>query len=490
VKTLIIDVGSSSVRALIFGSVLEVQAVVSRPHTFTTTPPGASMVEAETLRGLTENCLDEILAHPAAQGIEIVGMATFVGNLLGMDAAGDALTPVHTYADTRSAADAENLRAQIVLEGADALEQIHQRTGCPHHTAYHPSRLQWLARTLPEIPVRWGDFGTYLYSAWFGRSVPCSYSVAAWSGLLDRAALTWDAEWLRRLNLSAEQFPALVDYSTAQVGLAAEYAARWPQLRETPFYLAVGDGAAANIGSGAVDSSTLALTVGTTAALRRVVQREPSLAPPPVPIGLWAYRVDAAYHLIGGATTEGGNIYQWASQILARDADSEALDGHILNTLPGAHGLTVLPLLAGERSPGYRADATGTITGLRMSTTATDILVAALEGVALRISLIKQLLVEGDAAPAQVIAGGGALNASRGWAQLFADALDCPLHIAAEPEITARGVAILAQAARQGVLQAQPPRVSAIIQPRPAAVEAFRHLREAQIELYKRLYGG
>src|SRR5690606_27131338 len=130
--------------------------------------------------------------------------------------------------------------------------------------------------------------------------------MSSWSGLLNRTALAWDTAWLERLNLDPQTLPPLADYDTTQIGLNAAYRERWPQLQRTPFYLAVGDGAAANVGCGAVSEGKIALTVGTTAALRRIT---PS---PQLPEGLWSYRVDGAHYLVGGATSEGGNIFQWA----------------------------------------------------------------------------------------------------------------------------------------------------------------------------------
>ena len=50
--------------------------------------------------------------------------------------------------------------------------------------------------------------------------------------------------------------------------LAPTYAARWPALANVPFCLAVGDGAAANVGEGCSAPGATALTVGTTGAVR------------------------------------------------------------------------------------------------------------------------------------------------------------------------------------------------------------------------------
>lgn len=478
---LIIDIGSSSVRALLFDHDARPidEAMTRTPYQFTTTPPGAATVEAEQVRAMVEQCLDKLLDHPAAQAIEAVGMATFVGNVLGIDKDGQPVTPVFTYADLRSAEYVDNLRGQIDLEAA------HQRTGCLLHTAYLPARLAWLRETQPTMWTKaqqWSDLGAYLYRTWFGNA-PSSYSVASWSGLLDRAHLTWDAEWLRVLGLAAEQFPALGDYSDAQHGLQAAYVERWPRLRDVPFYLAIGDGAAANVGVGAVEAGQIALTIGTTAALRVVTQAEL----PDVPSGLWSYRVDRVHHLIGGATTEGGNIFQWAQSTLRLD-DQQAIEHHLAKAAPDGHGLTFLPLLAGERSPGWAVNATGSINGLRLSTTPMDILQAALEGVALRLSLIADQLraITGDAPT--VLTGGGALDASPAWAQIVANALNRPLRMLTTAETTARGVAMLVLShLKRRPLSAFALAVSHEVTPQPEHVAVLRKARDRQQEQYAKL---
>jgi gluconokinase len=150
------------------------------------------------------------------------------------------------------------------------------------------------------------------------------------------------------------------------------------------------------------------------------------------------------------------------------------------------HGLTFLPLLAGERSPGWSANATGAIIGLRLSTTPLDILQAALEGVALRLALIARQL--GDLAGAAVIASGGALASSPTWTQIIANALNCPLHLTAESEITARGTAILAlRSLGKDGLNDFPPEISAVINPQPEGVAALRAASARQVELYRKV---
>ncbi|MEL6149034.1 MAG: gluconokinase [Chloroflexota bacterium] len=472
--TLVIDIGSSSVRALLVDEDLRTigESVSRCQHAFHTAPDGTSVADPLELRGLVEEAVSGALAHPRAQHITAVGMDTFVGNLLGVDADNNPVTPLFTYADTRSADAVQHIADEIDVEA------MHQRTGCPHHTAYHPGRLHWLQQSQPETVAkvaRWLDFGTYLYRVWFGRAVPASYSVSSWSGLMNRHDMMWDAPLLDYLTVAPEKLPALADVYDAQQGLAAEYAQMWPALHEVPFYLPVGDGAAANIGSGGVHAGHLVLTIGTTAALR-IVKKD---GRGEIPQGLWEYSVDKERHLLGGATSEGGNIYEWAAGTLnLNGTDTEtALAGRT----PDGHGLTFLPLLAGERSPGYATRATGTLHGLRLFTTSLDILQAGMEGVALRLALIADLLTEPGT---PVYGGGGAMYASDVWAQIIADALNRPLHVLDEPEVTARGVAAIVLRKFDA---AASPKIAHSIHPIARHVSIYAEARQRQAELYRKM---
>lgn len=476
---LVLDIGSSSARALLFDAQAQLVQGISAAYTyeFDTLPLGSATIDTRKLQEAVEGCIDAILQHTT--DIQAVGIATFVGNVLGINANSQPITPIYSYADTRSAEDVAILREKIDTQVA------HQRTGTIHHTAYLPGRLHWLRRTEPDVfhtVEKWVDFGTYLYSQWFSKSL-ASYSASSWSGLLNRENLTWDSEWLELLEMDETKFPPLADYDEFQCGLNARYAERWPALKNVPFYLAVGDGVSANIGSGAVTPKHIALTVGTTAALR-IISGEKH---PVVPHGLWSYRVNKALHLIGGATTEGGNIFNWVYETFTIP-DIALAENEIGSRAADIHGLTFLPLLTGERSPGWSLGASGAVIGLRLSTTPIDILQAALEGVALRLSLIEEQLKKLTGENVEIMVSGGAVRKSRVWTQIIANALNHPLNILDEVELTARGVAIMILHTLKGrSLDDFPPHVEMTLFPEKSQVEALAQARERQVELYRKL---
>ena len=474
---LVLDVGSSSVRALLFDEHLTLipDAIARRKHHFMTELSGQSTANAGDLRGLIEQCIDDILVHPQANTITAVGMATFVGNVLGVDANYAPITPLYTYADTRS-----QMIVPELMERLD-LAQVHQRTGCRIHSAYNTAKLYWLkeheSETCKQV-TQWTDFATYCYRTWFGRDVPTSYSVASWSGLLDRENLTWDDTWLDVLG--SPQLPELADYTSTQQGLSSVYRERWATLADVPFCLAVGDGVGANIGVGGVSPDVPVLTIGTTAAVRMVTPQLDS-----VPDGLWAYRVDSGRYLLGGATSEGGNVFGWAMNTLKLDADT--LDDDLLARQPAQHGLTALPHLAGERSPGWQGDATGMLHGLHLGTQPIDMLQALLEGVAFRLRLIVDQLGTENVA---INASGGALEQSRAWRQIIADVMGRPLRILSVQEATARGVAILVKAHLDPHYQAEPPTIAETIMSNEQHTQIYEKHLNAHVEMYDLLYSG
>lgn len=432
---LALDIGTSSARARIYderGAPLPGHAH-QEPYEATITADGGVEHDADRLLQAVSACLDGALAHGRRPEILGVGVTSFWHGLLGLDAGGRPATPILTWADTRAARDADLLRHALDED------RIHARTGCHLHASYWPAKLHWLAHDRPAVfrrVARWGSIGEYLEQTFFGEAAT-SISMASGTGIFDQRALTWDPESLAAAGIDERHLFPLRDRGDGRGGLRSPWSRRWPALASATWFPALGDGACSTIGSDCVDASRIALNVGTSAAMRFVAE-EPLVAPR----GLWSYRVDRKRALAGGATSEGGNVHAWLRSVLRVPDEAEA-EAALAQAEPDAHGLTVLPFLAGERSPGWRGERRATISGLSLDTTAIAILRAGLEAVALRLAMVYALLAPLAAPHHAVIASGGALR-SRAWVQMIADALGHPLLLSPEEEATSRGCALLA----------------------------------------------
>lgn len=482
---LTLDIGTSSLRAMLFDSrgraLADHWAQIS--YEMRTTPDGGVESDAEVLLARAEEAIDAVLARAGslAGRIAVVGTSTFWHTLVGV--AGDrAVTPLYTWADTRAAGAAARLRQRLDERA------VHARTGCVIHPSYLPARLLWLAEQQPALfaaAERWMSFGEYLHLRWLGQTL-CSVGMASGTGLLDQNTRTWDAEVLAALPITVGQLSPLGDLDTPLRGLRPPYARRWPALAEIPWLPALGDGACSNIGCGATTPDRAAVMVGTSTALRVVVPAEQVTIPP----GLWCYHVDRRRFVLGGADSNGGNLVHWLLETLR--LEPEVLTGSELAGRPAdGHGLTMLPFLAGERSPGWNAAARAAIVGLSLHSTPLDILQAALEAVAYRFALMFARLCQALAPPTTIIASGGALLRSPAWMQIIADVLGQPLVASAEPEASSRGAALLALEAIGALsgLEAAPAGLGAHFLPDPGRHERYQAAIARQQQLYALLVG-
>ncbi|RPJ52416.1 MAG: carbohydrate kinase [Chloroflexi bacterium] len=481
---LALDIGTSSIRAMLFDTQARVVSGLEtrQPNDIEVRLDGAFETDPDALLEKVWLCIDDVLngAGTLAGEVRAVCCCTFVSNVMGIDADGQAVTALVLYGDTRAAQQADDLRARLDEE------HFHQRTGTRFHSSYLPARFLWWQQERPDEFARvqrWISIGEYLLLKLFGNAA-ASYSVASWTGLLDRVRLDWDDELLQHLPIRRDRLPALVDADFAWRGLHKEFAARWPALTEAAWFPAIGDGAAANLGSGCATPARVAISMGTSSAVRTVITDSNKSLPP----GLWCYRVDRQRSLLGGAMTEGGSVFTWLNSILNLDGIG-SLETALAKLPPAATGLTFLPLISGERSPGWQSGARGVIVGLSIAHTPLDLLRAGLEGVACRIAQVYELLRPVLPVEPEIVASGGAIQGSPAWQQILADALNHPVRLSRVPETSTRGAVLLALEALGIVkdLKELPDLSVVVAEPEPRRHARYRQMIEQQKDIYRKL---
>lgn len=436
-NVLAVDIGSSSVRAALYDqSGAHVEGTeVKLDYDLEYTQDGGATKNADEILDLVSRAIDGALSEAGDAAISCVAASTFWHSLLGLDATGRPTTQILTWADRRSAGEAADLRARLD-ESA-----VHSRTGCVLHSSYLPAKLLWLQQEYPEQfshTERWVSVGEYLYERFVGPNrVAVGTSMASATGLFNQHRLAWDAEILEALPVEETQLSPISDDPVQ--GLQPEWAERWPALADVPWFPPVGDGACSNVGSGCVTDDRLALMVGTSGAMRVLWKSEEVK----IPDGLWCYRADAQRLVMGGALSNGGNLVEWLRNTL-RLPEPEEAEEQLSRMEPDSHGLTFLPLLAGERGPAWADRANGTVAGISMSSTPVEILRAAMESVALRFAIIAEQLEFASPGEKEIVATGGGLLGSPTWTRIMADVLGRPIILSGVKEASSRGAALLA----------------------------------------------
>ncbi len=438
-----LDVGSSSIRGALFdtgrGRMLPKTLVRDERRLAATRDGGAEINADKAFRQVTAT-IDAVLAIATKVKGDIVSVAScsFWHSLMGIDENGKPTTPVYGWADNRSRSYVDVLRKRF-----DETE-THNRIGARFHSSFWPAKMLWLRKEQPDIWARtakWLSFGDYVALKLFGKAIS-SVSMASGTGVFDIRTCEWDAELLSYLKLKKISLPEIASADDLTLTLLPKWQKRWPRLKDAKWFPPVADGVANNIGSGCVDETKAALMVGTSGAMRVVYKGDP---PKKIPSGLWCYRVDRESVIVGGALSDGGGLYDWLKRNLRIELSDAAIGKEISRRSADAHGLTFMPFLAGERSTGYNENATGEILGLTMAHDAIDILQAAMEAVAYRFADIFDQL-KSNFPDMDIIASGGALNASPVWTQIVADVLGRNLTISNEQEASLRGAVLLALA--------------------------------------------
>ncbi len=434
-----LDIGTSSVRAALYDLTGDMMpaTLVKNERALETTDDGGSEIDAEVALRQVVKTIDEVLRQPAARTSQIAYVApcAFWHSLVGVDKKGNPTTKVYGWADTRSGKYTRVLRKRF-----DETE-VHNRTGARFHSSYWPAKLLWLRNELPDAFERtslWLSFSDFVVLRLFGVATT-SISMASGTGILDLRACGWDAKLVRFLGVNRSDLPLISD-GPYTFRLIEKFRDRWRRLKNAEWFPAIGDGAANNIGAGCVKSSTAGLMIGTSGAMRVVFEGDP---PEDIPPGLWCYRIDRSRGIAGGALSDGGGLYAWLKELLKVDLPDDAIAQKMAERGADAHGLTLMPFFAGERSTGYHEDAAGSIAGLRTSHDAIDILQAAMESIAFRFAevfdQIKQI-----APVKKLVVSGGALEASAVWRQIVADVLGRDIEVFCGEEASMRGAVLLA----------------------------------------------
>jgi gluconokinase len=423
-RVLALDLGTSSARALVLSDddAAPIPGALARHKIAPAygSDGSATLDLHEYVEGLL-GCLDELQQNGHLENIGAIVLSSQWHSIVALDNKGYALTPVITWADTRSVDLAPSIDERA----------FHARTGAWLHRLYWTRRIPWLLSI--GSPTEFAGLPDLVLERLTGERVT-SMSIASGTGTLDLATGTYDDEALDIAGVRADRLPSIVP--TGWTGsLSAEYSRRWPGLVGVPVHPPTGDGAASNVGTGGYDAGTAAVTVGTSAAVRVVHPIEDA---PELPWELWRYRVDDKRAVTGMAFSAAGNLHAWLTGVLRLEADELA------GAEVGASRAIAIPFMAGTRPPATVPSGSGVFFGLSFDDTAADLLAASLLGASLEVDRGLRMLDSLFGRQLDVVLGGGGIDASEWWRRCLTATFARPTTVCAEAEVGARGAAAVA----------------------------------------------
>ncbi len=441
-----VDIGTTSTKAVLFG---DKGTVISMHHTeyplYSPAPSIAEQDPEEIFRAVKETIKVAIKKGKISPtNLQLVSFSSAMHSVIPMDENGKPLTRCITWADSRATEWAEKIKNE--LNGIE----IYKRTGTPIHPMSPLAKIAWLRTDHPEIFNKTNKFigiKEYIFYKLFDKYM-VDYSIASATGLFNLQQLTWDKEALEVAGITEKQLSEPVPTTFYITGLKQEYAEELGITSNIPFIIGASDGVLSNLGVNAIDPGVVAVTIGTSGAIRTVTDK-----PVTDPKGrIFCYALTENHWVVGGPVNNGGMTFRWVRDELAsaevETAKRLGIDPYDVLTKiasrvsPGSDGLLFHPYLAGERAPLWNANARGSFFGLGLHHKKEHMVRAVLEGVILNLYTVMLALQEMIGEPSKIQATGGFAR-SELWRQMMADIFNQEVSVPESFESSCLGAIVL-----------------------------------------------
>ncbi|MCF0073404.1 gluconokinase [Dyadobacter sp. CY261] len=426
------DIGTTNVKSVAFDTVSGT-ILASHSESYEMQHPQADWSEQDPEEIFQAACkaLKKVVTLCEDNGDPVgISFSAAMHGVLALDKDGKQLTKLIIWADNRSADVATKLRASQVGR------KIYNNNGTPIHAMTPVCKLLWMKKSEPEIYRKASKFvgvKEYIVYRLTGKFL-VDYSIASATGMFNIRELQWDPYTLKKLGLKAEKLPTAVSpYHIVKLPKGNE-----ARLSEgIPLIMGASDGCLANLGSGAITTGSMAVTIGTSAAVR-ICSDKPFSDPL---MQTFCYVLDEKTYILGGPSNNGAVIFEWLMNTFFPKEEYDAVFKQAEGIKPGSEGLLFYPYLLGERAPLWSSSVRGGFSGLDITHTRAHFARAVMEGILLNLYSIGKILMEMQ--EIDTIFANGGFAKSTTWVQMLSDVFGKTVKLNETVETGAVGAAMM-----------------------------------------------
>lgn len=424
---LVIDVGTSGLRAAVVRPDATVASEAHRPLLPSTPEPGLVEIDAEAIRSVALDLAREVLAD--AGPVEAVGITNQRASAVVWDrATGAAVGPGIGWQDLRTVGTC------LVLQG----EGI--------HLAPNASATKWAFLLDAHDPDRSRDLCVGTVDSWLawhlsgGALHVTDATNAGVTGLLASDGSGWTTAVLERLRIPEAALPQVVD----SVGVLGE-ATALPGA--PPIAALVGDQQASLVGQGCVRPGMAKATFGTGGMLDlNLGDDRPAFARQGehgcFPIIAWRQDGQITWGLEAVMLSAGTNV-EWLRDDLGL-IETAAESHDVAQRCEHTGGVVYVPALLGLGTPHWDHGARGTLLGITRGTGRPEVVRAVLEGVAQRGADLLEAAEADAGRRVERLRVDGGMSDNPTFVQALANAIGRPVEVSPVREATTLGAAYLA----------------------------------------------
>ena len=440
---LALDQGTTSTRAIVFDHQARPLGTVQREFAQHYPVPGWVEHNAEDIwrdaLAVARAVIDQ--AAVGIDAIAAIGIANQRETTVVWERASGV--PIHNAIVWQDRRTAEQC-ARLQRDGAEAL--VRARTGLLLDPYFSATKLAWILDHVPGARGRanrgqlaFGTIDSFLLWRLTGGHVHATDATnAARTLLFDIHRQQWDDELLRLFRIPRSLLPEVRD-SSAIYGTTAPGVLGKP----VPIGGMAGDQQAALFGQACFEPGSAKSTYGTGCFLL-LNTGEKAVASNNRLLTTVAYRLNgrSSYALEGSIFVAGAAI-KWLRDGM-RHLNHAGQSEQMAASLPGNHGVYLVPAFVGLGAPHWRPEARGLICGLTLDVTGAHLVRAGLEAVAYQTLDLCDAMTRDGASPVRALRVDGGMAANNWLCQFLADMLGAAVERSRELETTALGAAFLA----------------------------------------------
>jgi len=441
-----IDIGTSSVKALLIDSGGRVIKTAVPEYSFQTPKPLWAPADPLDWWEATQQAIKELLLKVQSSEIAGIGLTGQMHGMVAMNKEGSVLRPCIMWNDQRSHLECDEITERV------GQKKILSITGNPVLPGFTAPKILWTQKNEPDLfalidkVVLPKDFIRYKLTGSFFSDV----SDASGTSLLDVGKRTWSQEMFDCMGWPISWMPEVTESTEVSAKISAEAATLTGLLEGTPVVAGGGDCAAQAVGSGIVEEGKVSVTLGTSGVV--FAQSDEYRVEPNGKLHAFCHAVPGKWHVMGVMLSAAGS-FQWyknqfgmEEQRIEKEGGAnayETLTKEAQQVIAGSEGLFFLPYLSGERTPHPDPYARGCFIGMSLRHQKKHHTRAVLEGVSYGLNDSLSMMQELGVNPNEIILSGGGSRSAL-WKQMLADIFATPCAMVNALEGAAYGAAILA----------------------------------------------
>ncbi len=439
-QIMVLDAGTTSTRAMLFGSDGKLRGMAQQE--LTQYYPQAGWVEhdAGEIWDKTLACARQVVTQAGgADRIAAIGITNQRETVVAWNrSTGEPLHHALVWQDRRTAEVCDALRAA----GQEPVVQA--ATGLLLDPYFSATKMRWLIDHSPTVKaaaedgrLALGTVESWLVYKLTGGALLTDASNASRTSLLPLAGSSWDEGLCDLFGVPRGTLPEVVDN-------AGDFGTTLPELLggAIPITGLAGDQQSATIGQGCLTPGETKATYGTGAFVLANMGGEVPRSGHRL-LGTVLYQLGGTRsYALEGSVFVAGSLIKWLRDSLGIIADASETAA-LAASVPDSGGVVVVPALSGLGAPHWRPEARASITGMSFATTRAHVARAALEAMAQQTHDLATAFAA-DGAGWKMLKIDGGMSANDWMAQDLADMLEIPVERPDFVETTALGAAMLA----------------------------------------------